>query len=109
MYSLGDVALITGKKGVGATAMPSKTWSIMACNTPIIASFDIFSELAEVLEISGAGKCVEPEDPQALADAIEEAFIEKPQSSGRYYVQQHADKTECVSRYVRCIEEAAAR
>ena len=109
VYSLGDVALITGKKGVGATAMPSKTWSIMACNTPIIASFDTDSELAEVIESSGAGKCVEPEDPQALAAAIEEAFIEKPQSSGREYVKRHADKTECVSRYVRCIEEAAAR
>ena len=109
VYSLGDIALITGKKGVGATAMPSKTWSIMACNTPIIASFDTDSELAEVIESSGAGKCVEPEDPQALAAAIEEAFIEKPQSSGREYVKRHADKTECVSRYVRCIEESAAR
>ena len=86
--------------------MPSKTWSVMACNTPIIASFDKFSELADILETSGAGKCVEPEDPQALADAIEEAFIEKPQSSGRYYVQQHADKTLCAGMYVAALEEA---
>lgn len=106
VYSLGDVALITGKKGVGATAMPSKTWSIMACNTPIIASFDKFSELAEVLDSAGGGKCVEPEEPQALADAIEEAFIERPQSSGRYYVQQHADKTLCAGMYVAALEEA---
>ena len=50
VYSLGDVALITCKKGVGNSGMPSKTWSIMACDTPIIASFDTDSKLAEILK-----------------------------------------------------------
>lgn len=70
VYSLGDVALITCKKGVGNSGMPSKVWSIMACNTPIIASFDLNSELEEVLNCYDAGKCVEPENVLILADEI---------------------------------------
>lgn len=106
VYSLGDVALITGKKGVGATAVPSKTWSIMACNTPIIASFDKNSELADILESAEGGKCIEPEDPQALAEAIEEACSKKPQSNGREYVKRHADKKHCAGMYVAALEDA---
>lgn len=70
VYSLGDVALITCKPGTGNAGMPSKTWSIMACNTPIIASFDTDSDLADVIRDSNAGVCVEPGDVDALINEI---------------------------------------
>lgn len=72
VYSLGNVALITCKAGTGKVGMPSKVWSIMACNTPIIASFD--SDLAEVINDSGAGNCVEPENINDLKEAIVTQF-----------------------------------
>ena len=70
VYSMGDVALITCKKGAGGAAIPSKTWSIMACNTPIIACFDTDSELADILNKSGAGICIEPENAEVLSEFI---------------------------------------
>lgn len=103
VYSLGDVALITCKKGVGGSGMPSKTWSIMACNTPIIASFDTDSELAEVIARANAGLCVEPEDPAALAEAINQIQKLNTITSGRVYVHQYASKTKCVQEYVSAI------
>ena len=103
VYSLGDVCLITCKKGVGTSGMPSKTWSIMACNTPIIAAFDTDSDLAEVIAQAKVGVCVEPEAPEALADAIK-AFAEEGtapyKNNGRSYVMTHADKKNCTGRYV---------
>lgn len=106
VYSLGDVALITCKKGVGKVAMPSKTWSIMACNTPIIASFDTDSELAAILRQSGAGVCTEPENPQALANAVKAAAGATVSSNGgRQYAVEHASKTACVAAYVKCFEQ----
>ena len=112
VYSLGDVALVTCRKGTSKTVMPSKVWSIMACNTPIVASFDTDSELANILKDSRAGVCVEPEDPQALAEAIRKAYRAAkennlPTSGSRDYVTAHASSKICVDQYVKCIENAA--
>lgn len=104
-YSMGSVALITCKPGTGNAGMPSKTWSIMACNTPIIASFDTESDLAEVLKKSGAGICVEPGNATALAGAIKDAY-EKWKNEGkssldtRTYAIQNASKEICVKKYI---------
>lgn len=111
VYSLGDVALITCKKGVGNSGMPSKTWSIMACNTPIIAAFDTDSELAEVIARANAGLAVEPENADALTEAILVVKGGNPcLSGGRTYVCEHAEKKLCTARYVEilksCIEAA---
>ncbi len=106
VYSLGDIALITCKKGTGKAGMPSKLWSIMACNTPIIASFDTESDLADVIRNSGAGECVEPGNISALSNAIVEAskmknlkYIEL-----RDYVLKYASKQTCVKKYVDIIK-----
>ena len=110
VYSLGNVALITCKKGTGVAGMPSKTWSIMACNTPIIASFDTDSELAYILEESGAGVCVEAENVEKLKEAIEKEYkdfilgIEKKINT-REYVKNYASKEVCVNRYIEILKE----
>lgn len=113
-YSMGDVALITCKKGVSKTAMPSKTWNIMACNTPIIASFDTDSELSEILDESGAGVCIEPENEELLAKTIKKTYKRRiaqtkkvRKTSPREYVIKHASKEESVQKYLDCIEETA--
>ncbi len=109
VYSLGDVALITCKKGVGKSAVPSKLWSIMACDTPIIASFDTDSELAQVLDKSGAGICVEPENADMLAKAIKEVSgdtLSLGKNSAREYAVEHASKEISVQKYTECIESA---
>ena len=106
VYSLGDVALITCKKGVGGSGMPSKTWSIMACNTPIIASFDTDSELAQVIETANAGLCVEPEDPDALAQTISQIQAGNTFTGGREYACQFASKTVCVQEYMKALRDS---
>lgn len=102
VYSLGDIALITCKKGVGKAGMPSKTWSIMACNTPIVASFDTGSELDDILSSANAGICIEPENPEKLKDSILD-YKEKScsnRSNARNYVFEHVSKKVCVNKYL---------
>ena len=107
VYSLGDVAIITCKKGVGTSGMPSKTWSIMACNTPIVAAFDTDSELASVIAKANAGVTVEPEDADALAGAILEMASGKAISfgGGREYTIENASKEKCTAKYVEVLKE----
>ena len=111
VYSLGDVALITCKKGVGDSGMPSKTWSIMACNTPIIAAFDTDSELAEVIARANAGVAVEPENAEALVQAILEMLNNGAQSftGGREYTLANASKEMCTAKYVETIKNAMGK
>lgn len=101
VYSLGDVALITCKSGTGKAGMPSKTWSIMACNTPIIASFDTDSDLADVIRDSGAGECVEPGSVDALKNAIIGYNLQRNENKNlRRYVEANASHSLCVKRFV---------
>jgi len=110
VYSLGDVCLITCKKGVGNSGMPSKTWSIMACDTPIIAAFDTDSELAEIIAEANAGICVEPGNPEQLAQAIRTMQAEAgTYHGGRAYVYEHASKEKCVKKYVEILKREAEK
>ena len=104
VYSLGDVALITCKKGVGNSGMPSKTWSIMACNTPVIASFDTDSELAEILEKANAGTTVEPGDADALCNAILQYKNQKFDCGSRNYVCENASSEVCTRKYLEVLK-----
>lgn len=108
VYGLGDVALITCKKGVGGSGLPSKTWSIMACNTPIIASFDTDSQLSEILDISKAGITVEPENAAELARAIDEISQSRPPKTNdaRDFVIANASKESCTGKFVEIIKGA---
>jgi len=107
VYSLGDVALITCKKGLGKAGLPSKTWSIMAANTPIIASFDMDSDLADIIKNADAGQCVQAEDVFELKNAIllfynnTKPGIKKVKL--RDFVEKNASKEKCVDRYVKSI------
>ena len=94
--------------------MPSKTWSIMACNAPIIASFDTDSDLADVICDAGAGKCVEPGNEDVLAEAIKVAQSKSKSGSRksmnlREYVRQNASKEICVERYLKAITEQCSK
>lgn len=111
VYSLGDVALITCKKGTGGAGLPSKIWSIMACNTPIIASFDKGSDLAYILSDSGAGITLEPENRELLAKEILNLYNMKKDKktlyhvASRKYVYAYASKNICVSKYSKILKD----
>jgi colanic acid biosynthesis glycosyl transferase WcaI len=65
-----DVSLVSLQRGIGLGSLPSKTYSILASGRPVIASVDEGSETWNLIQKAGAGLCIPPEDPQALAEAI---------------------------------------
>lgn len=110
VYSLGDIAVITCKKGVGRAGLPSKTWSIMACNTPIVAAFDTDSLMKEILDEASAGICIEPENGEALANAI--LYAKNHQGKycgGRKYTCANASTGVCVKEYTELFKEIVHR
>ena len=74
VYSLGDACIVSCKAGLGGSAMPSKTWTIMSCGRPVIANFDegdllennhcgVFSHAGNVQEFVEAIKSLQ-ENPE---------------------------------------------
>jgi len=69
VYSLGDACIVSCKEGLGGSAMPSKSWSIMSCGRPVIASFDE-GELKEILEINNCGVFTHAGNVKEFAEGI---------------------------------------
>ena len=69
VYGMGNVAIVSCKKGLGGSAMPSKTWSIMASGTAVIANFDP-GELKDIIEKYECGMYTEAENTESFKDAI---------------------------------------
>ena len=69
-----DVGLVALIKGMWGTAMPSRTYNIMAAGKPILALTERGSELAQVIDEDGIGWYVEPGDPLVLMEKIIELY-----------------------------------
>ena len=65
-----DVLVLCLKKGVAQTATPSKLTAYMLTGRPIIASVDLDSDCANIIREAGCGVVVEPENKDALSEAI---------------------------------------
>lgn len=96
MLAAADVSLVTQKHNVIAFNLPSKIPVILASGRPIVASVPASGTAAKAVQQSGGGLVVTPEDPEALAVAIESLYNnpEKCELLGRQG-RQHA--MECYS------------
>lgn len=111
VFSLGDVGLIISKSGVGTNSVPSKTWSIMSAERPVLACFDNDSDLCDIVRDTGCGVCVEPDDIDGLVNAIitlsknSEENI-KMGKKGREYILKYLTKEIGTSKYVEVLKQA---
>ncbi|MEG0874744.1 MAG: glycosyltransferase family 4 protein [Clostridiales bacterium] len=108
VYSFGDASVVICRKGSGTSAMPSKTWSIMACAAPVIASFDENTDMERIIIDSKCGVFVKSDDPQALADAINilsknKRLIVEMGKCGKKYIAENISQTVGVSKYISVI------
>lgn len=110
VFSLGDVGLIISKEGISSNSVPSKTWSIMAAERPVLASFDTDSMLGEVIHSSGSGRIIPANDTEAFIAALL-WFYNNPIESrdmgkrGRLYIKANLDKEICTNRYVQVVND----
>jgi colanic acid biosynthesis glycosyl transferase WcaI len=74
MYGAADVCVIPLRRGFTSESVPCKLFTIMAAGKPAIAAVDPGSDTWRLIERSKCGTCVEPENTQALANAISHYF-----------------------------------
>ncbi len=104
LYSAADLGLIPLRRGFTNDSVPSKLFTIMGVARPMIAGVDAHSETADVIAEARCGLCVEPEDPDALADAIRTLYADRPRAAemgrcGRLHVEAHFTRTSVAHAY----------
>ena len=104
MYASSDVCLVPLRRGFTNESVPCKVFTIMASGRPMIASVDEGSDTWKLVKEAQCGLCVEPEDPQALADAIlalyaDPSLRERLGRNGRQHVVQHYTRQVVAQQY----------
>jgi colanic acid biosynthesis glycosyl transferase WcaI len=94
MLAATGIALITQQRIVSNIVFPSKTVTLLCAGCPVIAAVNSESEVARVVLRSGAGLVVEPENAEALFNAIDQ-LSQSPETLSRMSVRarQFADET----------------
>lgn len=105
IYSAAGVNLIPLVKNGTRSALPSKTGIILSCGKPAIFTFGDNSDFSRMLASTGAGWSVDPEDPEALANAIlVQANRTEFDSKPVYAVYEaHFTREKNVARYIEVI------
>lgn len=70
MLAATDIALVTQQRIVSDIVFPSKIVTLLSAGCPVIAAVNCGSEVASAVLRSGGGLVVEPENPDALLNAI---------------------------------------
>lgn len=72
----GDIWVVPYRKNNTGVSVPSRIYNIFAVGRPIIICSEVDAEAALLLKEENIGWVTPPEDPRALAQAIEQAFSE---------------------------------
>ena len=109
VFSLGDAGLIISKPGVGENSVPSKTWSIMSAECPVIANFDE-NEIKTILSENNCGIFTKAGDKEAFKNAILELYNNKDKAvqlgkNGRQFIMENLTREIGTSKYVKVVKE----
>ena len=113
VFSLGDAGLIISKPGVGENSVPSKTWSIMSAECPVIANFDE-NEIKSILNDNNCGIFTKAGDKEAFKDAILELYNNRDKAvqlgkNGRQFIMENLTREIGTSKYVKVVKEVMAK
>jgi colanic acid biosynthesis glycosyl transferase WcaI len=94
------------KSDVFKTVIPTKMLEFMSCGRPVILGVE--GQAQEIVEAARAGICIEPEDPEQLADAIlklksDSQLTRQLGINGRDYIVQHMSREQTAHDYERVL------
>ena len=113
IYQAGDVLVLPTFGRQSLVSLPSKVLGYMLAGKPIIALAYPESELAKLILLSGCGWVVAPDEPEILADKIEQVSkmnaVERATYgiSGQNYLRKHMTADVCLPKICAVLENAA--
>lgn len=106
-YSLcaADVHLVVNQKGIKGVSVPSKIYGVMAAGKPVLGVLEAGSEAAMLIEASGCGVVVEPQDYDGMIKQIANMYACGPETlelagrGGRLYLERYLAKSQSIDKY----------
>ena len=114
LLATGDVHVVPLKTGLGRVSVPSKTYSILAAGRPVVAAIDPGTAVPSMLDDSGGGVAVPPDDAPAFVAALRE-LLEDPGRRdemgrrGRRWVEANASPKAVGAAYDELLDRLARR
>jgi glycosyltransferase involved in cell wall biosynthesis len=108
-----DVLLVTQRASVTDMSLPSKLTSYFVARRPVVAAVDPASATARLVEQSGGGLVVRPDDPSALLRAItrvtdDDTLAERLSEAGHAYAAEHLSAERSLERVAGFVETLIA-
>jgi glycosyltransferase involved in cell wall biosynthesis len=66
----GDMHIVTVKRGLEGVVVPSKLYPLLAAGRPILVIASPEADAARIVRRAGCGLVADPDDPEALAEAV---------------------------------------
>lgn len=113
VMAAGDVHVVTIKRGLEGVVVPSKLFGILAAGRPVLVVAPPESDAARIVTEAKCGVAVDPEKPEAVADALRtlagnpdelSAMGMRARKAAENYVRVNE-----LSRFVRTVEEIVAQ
>ena len=107
-----DVCLVLLKKApVFKTVIPTKMLEYMACGRPVILGVE--GQAQQLIEEAQAGLCIEPENTEALMNAIITLYKDAKLrddlgANGRSYIIDNLSRKSTAERYIKVLESVVA-
>lgn len=108
VLATGDVHVVPLRAGLGDVSVPSKTYSSLAAARPVVAAIDPGTEIPRLLEASGGGVSVAPDDLDGFVDAVRRLVDDPAEAArigaaGRAWVEREASPSAVGAAYHRLI------
>ena len=102
LLAFADIHLLPQRADAADLVMPSKLTGMLASGRPVVATAHANTELANV--VTGCGLVVEPEEPQAFAEAIntlagDAELREWLGKAGRAYAEKNLDRDVVLAKF----------
>lgn len=102
LLTMADIHLLPQRADAADLVMPSKLTGMLASGRPVVATAHANTELADV--VAGCGLVVEPERPQAFADAInmlvqDAAARVRLGAAARAYAEENLDRDKLLGKF----------
>ena len=104
VLATGDIHLVPLRAGLASVSVPSKSYSILAAGRPMLAAIDLNTEIPNMLQQTGAGVAVEPDNSPAFIEALGQLVSNRERlklmgTSGRKWVETHASPASVAAQY----------
>lgn len=100
-----DVHLVVNQKGIKGVSVPSKIYGVMAAGKPILGVLEKGSEACLLIENSGCGIVVEPQDYSKVVEELKSLYnldrhlLTNKGIQGREYLEQYLRKEQSLDKY----------